>query len=65
MSEVPTVKIKVKPCDGNPEGSCIINKSDYNPDVHELVDGEKKDAGSEGDKGHGKTGKKSHAGSEK
>ena len=44
-----TVKIKVKPCEGNPEGVVIINKSDYDPDQHELV-GAKKAAGKDKDK---------------
>lgn len=33
-----TVRIKTEPCNGNPEGIVIINKSDYDPDKHTLAD---------------------------
>lgn len=33
-----TVRIKTKPCDGNPEGIVVINESDFDPKVHTLAD---------------------------
>lgn len=37
MGEVETVKIKCEPCAGNEVGEVIINKCDFNPEVHQLV----------------------------
>jgi hypothetical protein len=36
MSPVPTVKIVSLQSHENPDGFIVINKSDFNPDVHEL-----------------------------
>ena len=36
MSTVPTVKIVSSQTHENPDGFVVINKSDFNPDVHEL-----------------------------
>jgi hypothetical protein len=36
MSTVPTVKIVSPQTHENPDGFVVINKSDFNPDVHEL-----------------------------
>lgn len=35
---VPVVRIRVAPCAGNEEGITEINKSDYDPEKHQLVD---------------------------
>lgn len=45
-----TVKIKVQPCEGNEDGIVIINKSDYDPEKHELYGAPKKEPGGKGDK---------------
>jgi hypothetical protein len=40
MSEVcETVKVKCEASEANPAGEMVINKSDYDEDVHELVGG--------------------------
>ena len=36
MSTIPTVKIVSFQSHENPDGFIVINKSDFNPDVHEL-----------------------------
>ena len=36
MSTVPTVKIASPQSHENPDGFIVINKADFNPDVHEL-----------------------------
>lgn len=49
---VKTVRIHVKPSDGNPEGICEINASDYDEKKHKLVDGEQTSLDlTDGDKG--------------
>ena len=35
---IPTVRIKTKPCEGNPDGIVLINEADYDPAVHQLAD---------------------------
>jgi len=45
----PTVRIKVEPCEGNAAGIVEINESDYDPEQHELVEGESAADASEGD----------------
>lgn len=44
MSTVPTVKIVSLQSHENPDGFIVINKSDFNPDVHELY-GDDQDLG--------------------
>lgn len=40
---IQTVRVKVKPCAGNPAGVVVMNESDYlaNKDAYELYDPEK------------------------
>lgn len=35
-----TMRIKVEPCEGNEEGIVVINKSDFDPDLHTPADEE-------------------------
>lgn len=45
-----TVKIKTAPCNGNPDGSVTINKSDFDPCRHQLFDKESFDKFSQEEK---------------
>lgn len=58
-----TVRIKGVPSEGNPDGVVVINKSDYDPEKHELHGVEKKDDG-KGGKSKKDEGSKDPAGKE-
>lgn len=36
--ECPTVRVKCEATDDNPAGFIVINKSDYNPEIHTTVE---------------------------